>query len=181
MCAVNTTCGHSFCERCIFEFLFHSTSCPICRTEIEIDDLISNKLAQKIVEDFITESKPELSQLHSKRRDEMIDWKESRRLKKIEEGELVDLRDSENVWCVARIKKVLDNHSHKRTLLMHYEKWDSVYDEFVCENSPRLASKGFFTSRKGRLIRYPKASHCRCRRWHDAKLPGQLAKRRSRQ
>lgn len=159
---MNTACGHSFCERCIFEYLFHSTSCPICRADIEIDDLISNKLAQKIVENLVTEIKPELSQLHFKRRDEMVAWKESMRLKKIEEGELVDMRDSENVWCVAKIKKVFNNGAHPRTLLMHYEKWDSIYDEYVCENSPRLAAKGFFTSRKGELIRHSEVSRVDC-------------------
>ncbi len=170
MCCVNTACGHSFCERCIFEYLFHSTSCPICRTDIEIDDLIGNELAQKIVENLVTEIKPELSQLFSKRRDEMLTWKESRRVRNIEEGELVDVRDSENVWCVAKIVKVFTNDCHTRTLLIHYEKWNSIYDEYICEKSSRLASKGFFTSRKGTLIRHSQVPRDICRRRYDPEL-----------
>jgi hypothetical protein len=41
-------CGHSFCEECIFDWMYESTSCPLCRTEIE-DDIIIWKYVRNAI------------------------------------------------------------------------------------------------------------------------------------
>jgi hypothetical protein len=37
------------------------------------------------------------------------------------EGMRIDVRDTEYVWCVAIILKVLTNKKHANTLFIHYE------------------------------------------------------------
>jgi hypothetical protein len=146
---VTTQCGHSFCDKCVFDYLFHSKNCPNCRTIIEIDTLIKNKLVNKIVEKLVRKLDTLVADNYFRRQKEAQEWAESKKLKNVLEGMLIDMRDSENIWCLARIKKVFRNNDHSKTLLVHYEKWNSIYDEFVCQNSERVAPKGFFTSRKG--------------------------------
>lgn len=61
----------------------------------------------------------------------------------------LDVRDTEYVWCVGKIKKIINQHgSQSKLLLIHYEGWSDFYDEFINENSNKLAPIGFFTSRK---------------------------------
>jgi hypothetical protein len=45
-------CGHSFCEKCIFDWIYENSSCPLCRTPID-DDVV----VWKYVRDAIARKK----------------------------------------------------------------------------------------------------------------------------
>lgn len=74
---------------------------------------------------------------------------QKRSVKNFTVGTKLDVKDTESVWCVGTIKEVIINKNHKETLLIHYEGWDKLYDEYICVNSSRLAPLGFFTKREG--------------------------------
>ena len=57
------------------------------------------------------------------------------------------MKDTENIWCIGIIKKMIKNKNHSDTLFIHYEGWDKIYDEYICSNSNRIAPHGYYTSR----------------------------------
>ena len=62
----------------------------------------------------------------------------------------MDILDTEYIWCVGIIKKII-NLKDNTLLLVHYEGWHHNYDEFIKQSSNRLASLGFYTSRTGKF------------------------------
>lgn len=65
---------------------------------------------------------------------------------KVRPSDLVDVRDTEGIWCAAVVKEIIemgDSHS----LLIHYIGWSSLYDEVIETENPRLTSYRFYTGR----------------------------------
>ena len=69
-------------------------------------------------------------------------------------GLALDIMDTENIWCAGVVRDIFPNAGHAPTLLVHYNGWDSMYDEYICARSPRIAPRGFFTQRPGEVIRH---------------------------
>ena len=71
----------------------------------------------------------------------------------VEVGSLLDVRDTENIWCVARVEEVLRSRNpggrERKVYKIHYIGWDRVFDEYIPQNSMRLAPHEMFTSREG--------------------------------
>jgi len=81
-------------------------------------------------------------------------WMDKRSVKDVTVGSRIDVRDTESIWCIGIVKDIIKNKNHKETLLIHYAGWDNIYDEYICINSHRLAPLGYFTERRGTLIRH---------------------------
>ncbi len=64
-------------------------------------------------------------------------------------GDLVDVRDTEMVWCVAQVKKIIKDELNKETVsvTVHFLGWSDSYDEELIRDSPRIAILGFYTMR----------------------------------
>ena len=43
-----TSCGHTFCSRCVFEGLAPSAACAVCREPLDMDELSPNLLAKSL-------------------------------------------------------------------------------------------------------------------------------------
>jgi hypothetical protein len=69
------------------------------------------------------------------------------RLEKVEVGDKVDLRDTEYIWCVGRVKIKIDSPNKEALLVVHYEGWNKYYDEIVKQSSCRIAPFGTYTGR----------------------------------
>jgi hypothetical protein len=67
-------------------------------------------------------------------------------------GDQVDVRDTENVWCVGDIKSIVTIKQEKYVYI-HYEGWNPAYNEYIPFDHERLAALGFYTSR-GDIPRY---------------------------
>jgi hypothetical protein len=67
-------------------------------------------------------------------------------MEKLREGDLLDVRDSEMIWCVAQVMKILITREEVN-LDIHYLGWNHIYDETIPIISPRVANLGFYTMR----------------------------------
>lgn len=73
-------------------------------------------------------------------------------LENIEVGSLIDVRDTANIWCEARVLEIHRNSLTRpiqTVLKVHYLGWDPLFDEFISSNSFRLANHRHFTRRRG--------------------------------
>lgn len=62
---------------------------------------------------------------------------------------MIDSRDTEYIWCKAKIMNILyDKDGDIKHLMLHYLGWNSIYDEIIGISSQRLAPLSFFTSRE---------------------------------
>lgn len=68
-------------------------------------------------------------------------------------GTLVDVRDTENIWCqgdILRIYRKRSKTTGKTTtvaLLIHYQRWNKLYNEIIDIPSSRLAPLNCFSGR----------------------------------
>lgn len=67
-------------------------------------------------------------------------------------SDVVDVRDTEGIWCSAVVKSIIKMDKNK-SLLVHYIGWSNFYDELIEIGSQRLATYRFYTGRT-RLPRY---------------------------
>ena len=56
------------------------------------------------------------------RKQENEDWNKSRKLLNFEEGQEIDILDTEYIWCKGKIKEVINKHKDA-SVLVHYEGW----------------------------------------------------------
>jgi hypothetical protein len=47
-----------------------------------------------------------------------------------EEGQEIDILDSEYIWCKGQIKEVV-NKGKDPSVLVHYDGWHKMYDEYI--------------------------------------------------
>lgn len=59
----------------------------------------------------------------------------------------MDVRDTENIWCSATVELKILSAGRPPLLYIHYEGWNRKYDEYIYQNSHRLAPSGLYTSR----------------------------------
>ena len=143
-----TFCGHSFCDKCYFENMLKFNICPICRSNIKKSRGCFSLSYEKIIKTFISrQNKLQLTN-YQHRLVEYKTWKTLKHITKFEIGVKYDVKDTENIWCIGIIKKIVKNIGHSDTLFISYLGWDKIYDEFLCSNSERIAPLGFFTKRR---------------------------------
>ena len=147
--AQTTACGHAFCRKCLDELALYSQQCPLCRGSTRRQaNLPCAELGRASEAIAAAESEAAL-EAWRERVEERATWHNARQLAPPELGQRIDVMDNESVWCSAFVREIHSNPDHARTLLVHYDGWDALYDEFICESSPRLAPGGFYTSREG--------------------------------
>lgn len=65
----------------------------------------------------------------------------------------MDVRDTEHIWCKAKVVKIYEVKGKINSILVHYLQWAKIYDEIIDIKSTRLAPKDYFSSRSD-LPRY---------------------------
>jgi len=98
-----------------------------------------------VLDNFLN-SRKKSSVKYQSRVDKFKEFKEKLRVEDVKEGMQIDVRDTEGIWCSGTVKSILTSEKSS-LLLIHFDKWDSIYDEVFQIDSPRLAPHGFYTSR----------------------------------
>lgn len=68
-------------------------------------------------------------------------------------GKLVDVRDTESIWCQGNIlkiyckKNIITGQTETVSLLIHYQRWNKLYNEIIEVPSSRLAPLNCFSGR----------------------------------
>ena len=151
----DTLCGHTFCNKCLFDSYLQKRRCPVCRSTTNSRLDFKNKSLKALIPKFVSKYES-MTKEYEDRMKKNEEWLFVKRPQQLAEGSLLDVRDTENVWCEGKIMEIFKNKKHADTYKIHYPGWSTVYDEFICSNSDRLASHGLFTSRTGKLRRYTK-------------------------
>lgn len=156
--AVVTACGHTFCEECLTNYQLYkevasSQECPVCRTKFDRNPYYKCYDLDYIIEQYLDPQA--LSELQQ-RRTQYKNWQKLRYLDEVEVGMKIDCKDTEDIWCPAVIKLIIDRVNSIPLLLIHYDGWHSMYDELFPKNSPRLALRGFYTERSKIYIDIPR-------------------------
>lgn len=142
-------CGDSFCDMCINEHLLTNLvndiqTCPVCNAECKKITPYPCFLLDEIVrseEKGAYDARFECNKLQ----------KERNKLSDAVEGMKIDVKDTEGIWCEGTVKNVM-NIEKSKILLVHFDRWDSFYDELIPLDSERLAPEGTFTKRN--ILRY---------------------------
>ena len=153
---VTTCCGHTYCDKCLFESLLKSSQCPLCRTGIRKHSTCRSGVLEELVNQFVEGQSNDIQSSYGKLKEKYVNWTNKRRVNFADVGSKLDVKDTESIWCVGVVKEIIQNNNHAATLLIHYNGWDRIYDEYICINSSRLAPLGCFTDRRGELNRYSK-------------------------
>ena len=122
-------------------------TCPICRSNIKKTRGCFSLSFENTIQKYISQN-PEQEKNYSERKKEYIFWKNQKKITNFEIEKKYDIKDTENIWCIGIIKKIVKNTNHADTLFVHYLGWDEIYDEFICSNSERIAPLGCFTKRR---------------------------------
>ncbi|CAD8149768.1 unnamed protein product [Paramecium pentaurelia] len=149
-----TFCGHSFCYLCIFEHLLKSHKCPSCLTTIKGLQFIYCKTIDGFIQSQVVISSQKNNEQYLSRKKDLKVWKAKKKIQTFNIGDLVDILDTEHIWCVGKILNIIQKKKENQ-ILVHYEGWNKVYDECISIQSPRLSSKGLFTNRKDILLYQP--------------------------
>ena len=80
------------------------------------------------------------------------------RASEIAVDDVIDVRDTNSVWCQAKVIGIVVHDKEKGNLVfkIRYLGWNELYDEYIPASSMRLANKGFYTGRDD-LPRYENA------------------------
>ncbi|CAD8050855.1 unnamed protein product [Paramecium primaurelia] len=143
-----TQCGHSFCYYCIFEHLLKSHRCPCCQTTLKgLQFIYCNTIDQ-----FIKNSNVLIknSTIINKKK-EFKEWKLKKKITNFNLGDTLDVLDTEHIWCVGQIINI----RNQKEMLVHFQGWNKVYNEFIQISSPRLSPLGLFTNRSDILLYQP--------------------------
>ena len=144
-------CGHSFCHQCISECLIRRKECPQCRKNIrrkvlQLSLMIDNSVKMMVL------AKKDLGELdeYTRWEERMLKyqkWLESHKVDSVKAGDKLDVNDTENIWCRATVELVVKTQNRKNLLYVHYEGWNRKYDEYIYQDSHRIAPLGFYTDR----------------------------------
>ena len=72
---------------------------------------------------------------------------------RLRKGQLIDVRDTESIWCQGHIidvyvkKEKVQSKDWVDSVLVHYNRWNSIYNEVIELPTNRLAPLSFFTGR----------------------------------
>ena len=75
------------------------------------------------------------------------DWVAGHKVQSVKPGDKVDVNDTENIWCRATVELVVKTQNRQNLLYLHYEGWNRKYDEYIYQDSHRIAPLGFYTNR----------------------------------
>lgn len=125
----------------------------MCRAFIKNRTFCPSFTIENIVQNVVSKSTVELRIQYANLVDEYKKWISERNVSNFRTGLEIDVKDTEDIWCKGLIS---DFSSQNQSLIMkvHYDGWSNIYDEFIPINSERIATRGFYTSRKGKLRRY---------------------------
>lgn len=146
--------GHWFWDQCISFWFLREKVCPIWRDRVREEKTIDCNLIDFTIEHMLVRShykdstiKKEISNWH-KRRQKYIKWKESHKISKWKIGDKIDVRDTEYIWWVGTVEKILKSKYNWANLLyIHYEGWNRCYDEYIPADSDRISPLRLYTSR----------------------------------
>lgn len=146
-----TVCGHSYCTKCIDEYLIIKKNCFVCDQTIRTakgSSLLSCFLIDEVITELISKSSDsDVMAQWETQKCEFTTWQLKKKIDKIDIGEKLDVRDTDYIWCVGEVRMIVESINREPILAIHYEGWNMWYDEFLPINSPRLARLGFYTSR----------------------------------
>lgn len=153
---VTTLCGHSYCEACLDDYLIYKETCFVCdfwgtkrvlirdkpvHVSFKVDDVINqiidNCKNKAIKSDWL------------ERQAEHLKAQKERQVGELEIDQLVDVRDTEYIWCVGQINLIIEPINKDPMYVVHFVGKPSSEDEVIYKNSDRLAKHGFFTARDG--------------------------------
>ena len=60
----------------------------------------------------------------------------------------VDVRDTDYVWCTGKVQRTVNKFQDRKVKYVVIKFDKSTKKEEIAESSPRLAPRGFFTSRE---------------------------------
>lgn len=63
---------------------------------------------------------------------------------------MLDVRDTEHIWCQGQILEVIKEENRNNSynsVLVHFNRWNKIYNEIIEFPSSRLAPLHFFSSR----------------------------------
>jgi hypothetical protein len=150
ICPVLTVCGHAFCYQCLDQSQLFSSNCPNCRENIRGVELIGCGLLDRLIR-RTAHSAPSQpwTQAYNERLRKFRDWRRSREvdLGQLRAGQQLDVRDTENIWCQGTVVEVEWEGRRPSTVLIHFNRWNSIYNEIIELPSLRLAPLQFFSSR----------------------------------
>lgn len=77
--SVVTLCGHTFCERCIFEWNLFRKDCPVCRQHIRNETPHPCPMVNALVISYLElSSMTKERETHKARMRQLQEWKESK-------------------------------------------------------------------------------------------------------
>ena len=127
-------CGHSFCEICINEALIRKKECPNCRKDIRKWGLNKSNLVDSAVTNMINLKKEERDEAEYKRHQDRLknhnEWKDKHAVKEVKPGDMLDVLDTEYVWCKATVELKIRSQGRQPLLFIHYEVSIQSYLDF---------------------------------------------------
>ena len=74
---------------------------------------------------------------------------ENKQLEDIDTGSIIDVRDTNYIWCEAEVKLIIEQIGKPATYSISYKGWSSQWDEIISSDTPRVAKRGTLTTRPG--------------------------------
>jgi hypothetical protein len=140
-------CGHNFCEQCFFESLLKFNFCPICKKSLKRNAKCFSSAFNNLIQKYINSLSLDSQKNYKKRIEKYKVWKKSQKVENLIIGDKLDVKDTENVWCVGEVKEIIKNGKNKDILFIHYIGWNNSFDEYIFQSSNRLAPFGLYTNR----------------------------------
>lgn len=152
MSPVLTSCGHAFCYECLDSSINFSNLCPSCRENIKGSDVIVCPLLENYVRRTVQFSLPKHYPNYSERTKKTQEWRSRREveLQSIRLGNLLDVRDTENIWCQGTVLDIFYEGADKEcpsAILVHFNRWHKIYNEIIEVPNSRIAPLFCFTGR----------------------------------
>ena len=146
-------CGHHYCHKCIDEYLLTENMCVVCSAYIKNKKLCPSFTVENIIRKIISKNCAEKILEYKNLVNEYNRWIDARTVSDLAAGLEIDVKDTEDIWCKGTVSEIKIS---KQSLIIkvHYNGWSQIYDEYMSLNSERIATRGFYTNRDGRLIRY---------------------------
>lgn len=116
----------------------------MCRSNIRKKKTVLHKNIESLVKNLTEDDEFEERTIYCN------GWKSMLKIaKEFQPGDMLDVRDTLFFWCVGTVKQVINTkEAPNQILLIHYPGWNSIYNEFIPSDSPRLAPLGTFSSRR---------------------------------
>ena len=101
--------------------------------------MIDNSVKMMVVAKKEAGDPEEFQKWHERMR-KYQEWVKSHRVHFVKAGQILDVCDTEYIWCKATVELVVKNQNRKDLLYLHYEGWNRKYDEFMYIDSHRFTA-----------------------------------------